>query len=260
MGGGMVALYRWEVMNNDLKNRIYAEVRAAIDRGAKIGEFALAQSVGEVEVKGGRPVTTIAFSNAMQTMTSKRWLAYLKLAGQGSGRPRQEVVMLGPVPMPVLPPDGAPLPGPPLTVTYDPTLISKSAKGEVVVSEKLEIVDIKLPASLRSKTPITKAAAAKDMGSPIATTKVIVEPVATESGPQPKLETPVADIALVVAAEQPLNVVEALQQEVDKIGQEIAMAMQQIEHHNQEIEHLSQKAAQLAEKKSVLVGAIEVLS
>jgi len=88
-----------------------------------------------------------------------------------------------------------------------------------------------------------------------------VEPiVADEVELVEKTETPVADIAPAPTAQEPLNVVEALQQEVDRMGHDIALVMQQIEHHNQEIVHLSQWAAELAEKKSVLVGAIEVLS
>ena len=89
----------------------------------------------------------------------------------------------------------------------------------------------------------------------------------------PKMETPVADIAHATAdpiatpvvsesvpTVLPVDVVGALQQQVDKMGHEIAQAMQQIEHYNQEIVHLSQWAAELAEKKSVLTSAIEVLS
>lgn len=116
-------------MSNALKTKIYEAVKAAADAG-HLTEIEIARQLGETVTKGNREVGTVAFSNAIEVMTSKRWLKHLVVKAS-KGIPRRNVCIPGPVTMPPLPKDDEPAPGPPLKVWIDPEATIPGRMGKL---------------------------------------------------------------------------------------------------------------------------------
>ena len=120
-------------MSNELKSKIYAAVKAAAASG-HLTEMEIASAVGEIVTKGEgekqREVVSIPLTNAIEVMTSKKWLKHLVIRATKT-TPVRNVLIPGPVPMPPLPKDDEPEPGPPLKVWVDPEATIPGRMGRI---------------------------------------------------------------------------------------------------------------------------------
>jgi hypothetical protein len=181
-------------VSNELKTRIYQAVKAAAASG-HLTEMEIAQQVGETVTKGegekAREVVSIALTNAIEVMTSKKWLRHLVIKAS-KGNPRRNVLIPGPVPMPPLPKDEEVCPGPPLKVWVDPSVIDPAAGSRVrpswVDAKKEpapEVVPIAVPAALKpvaAKQPAIAAVAAPPEA--VSVVKVAPSPVRLVGDPE----------------------------------------------------------------------------
>jgi hypothetical protein len=109
-------------------------------------------------------VVSIPCTNAIEVMTSKRWLKHLTI----KGKPRRNVLIPGPVAMPPLPKDEDPMVGqPPLKVWVDPEATIPGRMGKVESVTPIAVPAAKQPAIAAVAAPPEAVSVVKVAPSPV---------------------------------------------------------------------------------------------